>query len=98
MKFVWVGYMATTLSALSLVPSVYTAVVKKSVHSTSYSYLIIGMLGRIFWLLYGFINRDWPIVVLSMYLIVVFITIGIAKIYYEANKKDVLSKTKLKCM
>lgn len=97
MKFVWIGYLATALSALSLVPSVYTAVVKKSVHSTSYAYLVIGMLGQIFWLIYGYNNRDWPIASLAMYLIFVFTTIGVAKAYYEANKKDVLSKAKLKC-
>ena len=98
MKFAWTGYIATTLSSLSLIPSVYTAVVKRSVHSVSYSYLVLGVSAQIFWLIYAYFNRDLPIAFLAMYLIVVFITIGVAKAYYEANKKDILSKTKLDCM
>lgn len=97
MELAWVGYTATIITCLSFAPSLYTAVVDKSVNSTTYSFLILSIMGQVFWLIYGYNKRDWSISFMALYLIIAFIIIGSAKAYYEANKKDEMSQLKQTC-
>ena len=97
MKFAWVGYTATVLTCLSVAPSIYTSVVEKSVHSTTYSFVVLSIMGQVFWLIYGYNNKDWSITFMAIYLIIAFIIIGFSKAYYEAHKKDTMSQLKQTC-
>lgn len=96
MKQTGLGIIATLLSASSLIPLVYETVIKRSTRSINYLYTGIGFAAQIFWLIYGIINKDGPLVALSLYLMVVYIAITISKFHYEKNKTDMQSQLKHK--
>lgn len=94
MKSTWIGFIATLFSALSLLPTVYTVVKKKSTHSINYIYMSLGLFAQLLWLSYSLINEDWPLMLLAIYLIVVYCTMYVSKWYYEYTQQDVHSKLK----
>ena len=91
MKIVKVGYTATILSALSLLPTLHTTVIKKSTRSLNYYYLLLGFVAQILWIIYGYVNRDYPLLILATYLISIYTMLAIFKFKYEINKEDQFS-------
>jgi uncharacterized protein with PQ loop repeat len=94
MKYEWIGFLATFLTALSLLPTVYTAIFKKSTNSISYGYILLGFLSQFFWLIYGIYNKNYPISTLAIYLMTVYIIIIIAKWHYERTGQNLLAQAK----
>lgn len=97
MKHTWIGFIATLISAFSLLPTVYTVICKKSTHSINYLYVVLGFIAQLIWFAYAFINKDWPVLTLAIYLMLVYISILFSKWYYEHTHQDILSKLKDKC-
>lgn len=94
MKYVWFGYLATFLTALSLIPTVYTSTLKKSTNSISYAYILLGFLAQFCWLIYGIYNKNYPVLSLAIYLMVVYIIIFVAKWHYETTGQNLLARAK----
>jgi len=97
MKQTWVGFAATLLSASSLIPLVYATIIKKSTHSINYFYTGLGLLAQFFWVAYGLVNKDVPLIILACYLICVYLAITVAKFHYEKKGVDAHSQLKKKC-
>ena len=91
MKGTWIGFVATTISALSLLPVVYNTAIKKTTHSINYIYIMLGFLAQVFWIVYAVINKDYPLILLASYLIIVYTIISTSKWYYEKTGQDVHS-------
>jgi len=92
MKYAWIGFAATTISALSLLPNVYTATIKQNTHSINYLYTTLGFLAQVFWIVYALINKDYPVILLASYLMMVYIVISTSKWHYERTGQDVYSQ------
>lgn len=88
MKSVYIGFVATIISAASLLPTLHTVVNKKSTRSINYLYLALGIVAQLLWFLYAMLNRDWPVLFLSIYLLSVYLVIGYTKYKYEKNGED----------
>lgn len=61
------GLLAGLLSAGCLIPQVIKTYKTKSAHDFAYLYLVFLDLGVILWVLYGALNRDWPIVIANSF-------------------------------
>lgn len=96
MKLVWMGYTAMILSVISLLPALYKTVIEKNTHSYSYLYIIIGFISQLCWLIYSIENKNYPLGLLAIYLMIVFLAMTISKWYYEKTHQDVYSKLKKK--
>jgi uncharacterized protein with PQ loop repeat len=92
MNYTWIGFIATFISAVSLLPTVYTTVVAKSTHSINYMYVALGFLAQITWAIYAIFNKDWPVLILAIYLMIVFVIIATSKFTYEKKGLDVHSQ------
>ena len=92
MKYVWLGFTATAISALSLLPTLYNIVIKKNTYSIHYCYLFLGLLAQICWFIYGIINKDTPLIMLACYLIFIYTVSITYKYKYEKNDEDLYSK------
>lgn len=97
MRNSWIGFLAIITSALSLLPTVYTVVKNKSTHSINYLYTGIGFLAQLFWIIYALLNKDLPLSLLAIYMMIVYITISYHKWYYERTQQDVYSQLKNNC-
>lgn len=92
MRNTGIGFLATSLSAISLLPMVFNTAVKKNTYSINYFYVLIAFIAQIVWFTYGFVNKDTPLIILSLYLLFVFTIVGFSKWYYERTEQDVHSK------
>ena len=92
MKRAWIGFTATLISALSLLPTIYSSTIKKSTVSINYLYVLLGFIAQILWLTYGIINKDLPLMLLACYLLIIYIIIATSKFYFERTGQDTHSK------
>lgn len=96
-KIVYIGLLATFLTCLAQVSNLYTTIIEKSTHSLNYYHLILSLFSQIFWIIYGILNKDLPVLLLGIYLVIVFLILSITKFIYERKKLDVFSKLQEKC-
>ena len=80
-----VGWMATILSTISIFPQTVKAIKTGSTRDISWLWLILFVLATITWSLYGVIERDGPIIVTNVILLLNAITITSIKI---RNRRD----------
>lgn len=97
MKYKLIGYTAAIVSAISLLPMIHKTTIEKSTHSISYLFTILSILAQILMIYYTSINKDYPMLLLSVYLLIINIIITISKWYYEKTGQDVHTKLKNKC-
>ena len=97
MKYIWLGFLGSIVAASSLLPTMYTVIKQKSTHSINYLYIALAFFAQLIWFLYSFLNKDFPLLFLSVYLMIVYIVILFNKWYYESTNQDVYSKLKHNC-
>lgn len=97
MKYKWIGYTATIISALSLLPMIHKTTIKKSTHSISYLFTFLSILAQILLIYYTTMNRDFPMLFLAVYLLIINVIITISKWYYEKTGQDAYTKLKNNC-
>lgn len=86
MNIYFIGYLGTIFSALSILPNVYNAVVKKKTVCFSYFYMILGLIAQICWFIFAIFTKNIPHLIISIYLFICYILIILYKKYHEKNK------------
>lgn len=82
----WFGYMAVGLTISSFVPQVWRSIKTKSVRDLSIWTLIIFVCSSSFWLTYGIIIRDIPIILTNTIIVILQITLLYLKIQYQPKQ------------
>ena len=86
-----VGYIATVLTALAILPNLYSAVIKKATVGFKYEYMVLGSLAKILWIIFALSTKNIPLIITSFYMLVCYIIIIFFKFYYEKNKMNLLA-------
>lgn len=84
---VYVGIGAGILTALSLLPQLIKIIKEKKAENISFVMLFILLAGIAGWILYGFLKKDYPIVVTNSFSFLVNMLIIIFSVRYR-NKSD----------
>lgn len=88
----YIGYLATILSSLSILPNLYSIIFKKLTHGFNYLYGIIGLLAQICWLIFGLYKKNKQIIFVSIFLGICYSLILFYKFYYETTRQNVFQK------
>ena len=81
--FFVLGIIAGILTAVAFVPQVLRVIKTKSTKDISLGMFILFCIGVVFWLVYGFLEHDWPLVVNSAVTLVLSLVILGYKIRYR---------------
>ena len=86
------GYIAAVFISVSFIPQVIKSYKTKSVEDVSIGLLIASIIGTAFWLMYGYILKNWPILVANTTFIVIVLWQLDLKIHYDKVKKKAAAK------
>ena len=81
--FFVLGIIAGILTAVAFVPQVLRVIKTKSTKDISLGMFILFCIGVVLWLVYGFLEHDWPLVVNSAVTLVLSLVILGYKIRYR---------------
>ncbi|WP_336518513.1 SemiSWEET transporter [Pollutibacter soli] len=84
----YVGIAAGIFTAISMLPQLIKIVRTKKAESVSLFMVIILLLGLSAWVLYGWLKKDWPIIVTNAFSIVVNVLIFIFSVRYKQKNGD----------
>jgi len=81
------GYIAGTLTTLSFVPQVWKAWRSRRCDDLSWGMLVAFSLGITFWLIYGVLLHDRPIIVANAVTLALIVTILVLKTRYRTGPR-----------
>ena len=70
MKVKYIGISAAIINALCFLPVLHKVIIQKSTHSISYYYIVLGFISQVLWFLYSYINNLLPLLLMSIYLLI----------------------------
>ena len=77
-----IGFLAGLLTTVSFLPQVIKTYQTKRAEDFNLAFMLLFTLGLIFWLVYGIIIREWPIILAnSVTLVLNFILLGMKMKY-----------------
>ncbi|MFB5651674.1 SemiSWEET transporter [Leptospira wolffii] len=80
----WIGYIACTLTTISFVPQVIKVVLEKKTRDISRNMYVVLSVGVAFWLSYGILKKDFPIVLANGVTLIFTVTI----LWFKLKSKD----------
>lgn len=83
MDFEIVGYMATAVIAVSLIPQVYKSWKTKSTKDISIPWVLIYILGLVLWIIYGFGISSTPLMLSASIESLIAISLLVLKLMYK---------------
>ena len=84
--------MATLLIVSSYIPQIRKGYVTKSLQDVSHSFLIMIVMGVVFWMLYAIMNGDIVFLISNIIVFCLAATLVLMKWYYERGKKNSVDK------
>ncbi|TGK35441.1 hypothetical protein EHQ12_07560 [Leptospira gomenensis] len=63
----FLGYVASLLTTISFLPQVIRVVMGGSTKDISRNMYVVFIVGVVFWLIYGFLIRDFPIILANIF-------------------------------
>lgn len=81
-----IGIAAGIFTAVSLIPQLVKIVKEKHGDDVSISMLLILLGGLILWICYGYLIKDWPLIVTNSFSLLFNILIIILKAYHKKRK------------
>ena len=88
LKIQIVGSIAATLTTLAFVPQAYYSFKTRDLSGISLPMYSTFTLGVAFWLIYGLLRRDWPIIIANIITICLSSVILMLKIMELKHKKN----------
>ena len=88
LKIQIVGIIAATLTTLAFVPQAYYSFKTRDLSGISLPMYSTFTLGVAFWLIYGLLRRDWPIIIANIITICLSSVILMLKIMELKHKKN----------
>jgi MtN3 and saliva related transmembrane protein len=82
-EFVWIGLIATSFTSLQFIPQVIKAYQSKSLNDFSGMTIFMIITGCIFWLVYGSLIADLPILITNGIILACGIMLLMMKIKYK---------------
>ena len=79
----YIGIVAGVFTAASLVPQLYKIIKDKKAENISALMLVILLVGLAGWVWYGFLKKDYPIVITNMFSFIVNCLIIVFSIKYK---------------
>jgi MtN3 and saliva related transmembrane protein len=83
-----VGIVAGIFTAFSLLPQLIKLIREKKAEDISLFFLVVLFIGLGFWIWYGFLRNDLPIIITNAFSIVVNLLMIILGIKYKRQKTD----------
>ncbi|TGJ98619.1 hypothetical protein EHQ53_02565 [Leptospira langatensis] len=80
----WLGFTACTLTTLAFVPQVIKVVLDKRTRDISRNMYLVLSVGVFFWLCYGFLKNDYPIILANIFTLIFALII----LSYKLKSKD----------
>lgn len=80
------GIVAGILTAVSMMPQVIKTIKTKKAEHISPLMLIILIAGVSLWIVYGFIKKDWPIIITNCFSVLVNLSMLFLRWRYKENK------------
>jgi len=87
-----IGYIATTLSSILYLPQLYHMIQRKSGKDVSYVFLSLSLIAGIFWIAYGTLDNNIPVIISCSTIFTTNFLMLIAKLTYET---DIINKVNL---
>jgi MtN3 and saliva related transmembrane protein len=81
-----IGITAGVFTAASLLPQLFKIIKEKKANDISMSMLLVLFTGLCFWIWYGFLKKDWAIIVTNLFSLLVNILIFIFSVKYKKKK------------
>ena len=78
-----VGFIAGILTAIAMLPQIIKTVKEKKAQSISVFMLLVLMIGVSLWIVYGFLNKDWPIIITNIISFGLNVTMFFLRIKYK---------------
>lgn len=80
-----IGIVAGGLTTTSLIPQVIKTWKSRSAEDLSLKMFSLFSLGVLLWLIYGFINKDLPIILANLFTLLLALTLLFFKFYFRNN-------------
>ncbi|TGJ99291.1 hypothetical protein EHO59_15580 [Leptospira semungkisensis] len=80
----WLGFTACTLTTLAFVPQVIKVVLDKRTRDISRNMYLVLSVGVFFWLCYGFLKNDYPIILANIFTLIFALII----LFYKLRSTD----------
>ena len=80
-----VGFVAGILTAIAMLPQLIKTVKEKKAESISVLMLVVLMVGVSLWIVYGFLNKDWPIIITNIISFGLNVCMFFLRIKYKDN-------------
>ena len=81
--FVYLGYFAGTITVVSFLPQVVRAWRTRQTRDLSMGMFALLVISGALWMLYGAINRDWPVVATNAGMVALNGALVVAKLRYK---------------
>ena len=81
-----IGSIAGIFTAVSLLPQLIKLLKEKHAEDISILMLIVLFTGLAFWVIYGVMKKDWPIIVTNSFSLLVNFLLILLRIKYRRNK------------
>ena len=78
----YLGYVAGSLTVISFVPQVYRSLRTKRTGDLSMSMFALLIGASSLWMIYGALNRDWPVVITNGGMVALNAALAVAKVRY----------------
>ena len=88
------GYAGGIITVIKIIPQIIKIFKTKSAKDISMIFLILGIFGGIFMIIYGLMLQEFPIIIRSSVMLTQIIIIFIAKIYFD-NKNNTNTNTNI---
>lgn len=79
----WLGFFAGTLTVSSFLPQVVRAWRTRQTRDLSLAMFALLVTSGALWAFYGFIQRDWPVVITNMGMVALNLALLVAKVRYR---------------
>lgn len=82
-----IGFLATIISTISLLPLIINIIKKGKTEGLIYTRLGIELLASLLWLIYGLHKKTYPAIIINIINLTLFIILIIIKFHNEKKKK-----------
>jgi len=82
----YLGYFAGTLTVFSLLPQVYRSWQTRRTGDLSMSMFALLITASSLWMLYGVLNRDWPVVLTNGGMVALNVALAVAKVRFSGGE------------
>lgn len=81
-----IGILAGILTSISMVPQLVKVIREKKSDNLSVSMLVVLLMGVSLWVIYGFMKKEWPIILSNLFSVCVNIVLLISCFVFKKNK------------